>query len=134
MYIILDKYEGIIHGVEVTYPDVTHDTCIFHLYNNLKSHYKGETKLKQEAFFGPAKAYTMQDFERYMRKLNKINKNITSYLLKTGYEKWTRVHSRNKKYSILTSNIAESMNAANKAARNLPVATLVECLRCLVQK
>ena len=69
-----------------------------------------------------------------MRKLDKIDKNIRSYLLKIGYDKWTRVHSKNKKYSILTSNIAESMNAANKAARDLPVATLIECLRCLVQK
>ena len=51
-----------------------------------------------------------------------IDKNIRSYLLKTGYEKWKRGHSKNKKYCILTSNIAESMNVANKAARDLPVA------------
>ena len=69
-----------------------------------------------------------------MRKLDKINKNIRSYLMKTSYEKWTRVHSKDNKYSILTSNIAESMKVANKAARDLPIATLVECFRCLVQK
>ena len=100
----------------------------------MKSHYKGETKLKREAFFRATKAYTIQEFERYMRKLDKIDKNIRSHMLKTGYEKWTRVHSKNKKYFILTSNRTESMNAANKIARDLPVDTLVECLRCFVQK
>ena len=59
MYIILDRHNGIIHGVEITYPDVTHGACIFHLYNNLKSHYKGETELKREAFFGAAEVYTI---------------------------------------------------------------------------
>ena len=34
----------------------------------------------------------------------------------------------------MTSNIVESMNAANKAARDLSVATLVEFLQCFVQK
>ena len=98
----------------------------------LKAHYNGEAKLKREAFFGAAKAYTIQEFEKYMKKLDKINKNIRPHLLKTCYEKWTRTHSKNKKYSILTSNIAESMNVINKAVRNLSVATLVECLQCLV--
>ena len=57
--IISDRHEGIIHEVEITYPHVTHGACIFHLYNNLKLQYKGETKLKREAFFEAAKAYTM---------------------------------------------------------------------------
>ncbi|XP_062081124.1 uncharacterized protein LOC133785925 [Humulus lupulus] len=35
---------------------------------------------------------------------------------------------------MMTSNIAESLNAALKAARNLPIDILVECLRSLVQK
>ncbi|XP_062103553.1 uncharacterized protein LOC133814630 [Humulus lupulus] len=34
----------------------------------------------------------------------------------------------------MTSNIAEFLNAALKAARNLPIDILVECLRSLVQK
>ena len=47
-----------------------------------------------------------------MKKLDKLDKNIRPYLLKIGYEKWT-------------SNIAESMNSTNKAAKDLPVVTLV---------
>ncbi|KAM6543114.1 hypothetical protein CsatB_007561 [Cannabis sativa] len=34
----------------------------------------------------------------------------------------------------MTSNISESLNAANLAARELPITTLLECLRALVQK
>ena len=87
MCIILDRHEGIIHGVEIIYPAVTHGACIFHLYKHLKSHYRGAAKLKREAFFGAAKVYTIQEFERYMRKLEKIEENIRSYLLKSGYKK-----------------------------------------------
>ena len=47
MCIVSDRHEGIIHGAEMTYPSVTHGACIFHLYNNLKSHDKGEVKLKR---------------------------------------------------------------------------------------
>ena len=54
-----------------------------------------------------------------MKKFDKIDKNIRSYMLKTCYKKWTKDHSKNKKYSVLTSNIAKSMNAANKATRDL---------------
>ncbi|XP_062118415.1 uncharacterized protein LOC133832040 [Humulus lupulus] len=35
---------------------------------------------------------------------------------------------------MMTSNLAESLNATLKAARNLPIDILVECLRSLVQK
>ncbi|KAM6590477.1 hypothetical protein CsatA_013082 [Cannabis sativa] len=34
----------------------------------------------------------------------------------------------------MTSNISESLNAANLAARELPITTLLECLRALVQQ
>ena len=76
MCIISDRHEGIINGVEITYPDVTHGACM--LYR--KSHCKGETKLNREVFFGAAKAYTMQDFERNMRKLDKIDKKILDHI------------------------------------------------------
>lgn len=33
----------------------------------------------------------------------------------------------------MTSNTEKSMNAINKAARQLPIASLVECLRSLLQ-
>ncbi|XP_060969651.1 uncharacterized protein LOC133036896 [Cannabis sativa] len=69
-----------------------------------------------------------------MAELDGLDKRIRPYLKKIGYEKWSRIHSQNKRYSTMTSNISESLNAANLAARELPITTLLECLRALVQQ
>ncbi|XP_062080141.1 uncharacterized protein LOC133784890 [Humulus lupulus] len=77
----------------------------------------------------------MDEFERYMCDLDRVDGRIRSYLAnEVGFEKWTRVFSPNKRFSTLTSNIAESINSALNAARELPVSLLVESIRCLVQK
>ncbi|KAL6493941.1 hypothetical protein OROGR_031850 [Orobanche gracilis] len=48
--------------------------------------------------------------------------------------KCTRLHGETSRYSTMTSNIAESLNNAIKAIRDLPIITMIECLRCLVQQ
>ncbi|PON98799.1 hypothetical protein TorRG33x02_054140 [Trema orientale] len=68
-----------------------------------------------------------------MEKLDHIHRGIRPYLEEVGFSKWARVYSTNRRYTFMTSNMAESMNAANNAARHLPVALLVECLRSLTQ-
>ncbi|XP_062081228.1 uncharacterized protein LOC133786030 [Humulus lupulus] len=69
-----------------------------------------------------------------MRGLDRIDRRIKPYLEKAKYETWARSYTPTKRYTMMTSNIAESLNAALKAARNLPIHILVECLRSLVQK
>ena len=69
-----------------------------------------------------------------MRGLDRLDRRIRPYLEKSKYETWARSYSPTKRYTMMTSNIAESLNAALKAARNLPIDILVECLRSLVQK
>lgn len=50
-----------------------------------------------------------------------------------GYEKWSRLHMPTNRYSTLTSNIVESVNAVTKAAKNYPIEALLESLRQMVQ-
>ncbi|PON53337.1 hypothetical protein TorRG33x02_305660, partial [Trema orientale] len=88
----------------------------------------------KEAFLGAARAYTIGEFNEYMMKLDKIDEGIRTYLEETGFSKWARMFSKNKRYSSMTSNTAESINAPNKAAKQLPIAPLLECLRNLTQK
>ncbi|XP_062075193.1 uncharacterized protein LOC133779220 [Humulus lupulus] len=68
-----------------------------------------------------------------MKELDKLDKRIRPYLQKIGYHKWSRFYSKNKRYSVMTSNIAESLNVATVATRELPVTTLLECLSGLLQ-
>lgn len=129
--IVSDRHESIKKAVEAVYPNATHGACIFHIINNLKTNFKSKSS---ETFKLASTSYTIKDFECHMAKLDKIDGRIRSYLLKIGYDKWSRVHSPNKRYTLMTSNIAESMNSANREVRELPVGILVECLRNLVQQ
>lgn len=129
--IISDRHESIENAVQKIYTNANHGVCMFHLINNLKSNFRSQVT---QTFRKAAEAYTIEDFEYNMAELDKIDDRVRPYLFKIGYEKWSRVHSKNKRYSMMTSNIAESMNSANKKIRELPVAIVVECLRSLIQE
>ncbi|XP_062100042.1 uncharacterized protein LOC133805912 [Humulus lupulus] len=68
-----------------------------------------------------------------MKELDSLDKRIRPYLQKIGYNKWSRFYSKNKRYSVMTSNIVESLNSATVAAREVPITTILECLRGLLQ-
>ncbi|XP_019255097.1 PREDICTED: uncharacterized protein LOC109233681 [Nicotiana attenuata] len=68
-----------------------------------------------------AKAYTVEKFDYHMAEVEKIDKRVKDYLMNVGYERWSRAHSTVNRTLTMTSNIAESINAAFKAARELPV-------------
>ena len=44
-------------------------------------------------------------------------------------KKWARSHFKSKRYSIMTSNNAESMNIVGKKARDYHIKSLIEFLR-----
>ncbi|XP_062080857.1 uncharacterized protein LOC133785652 [Humulus lupulus] len=118
----------------MVYPHAFHGACMFHLLNNLKSKYGSHGEELQMNFIVVTKAYTKIECENYMRGRDRLDRCIRPYLEKTKYETWERSYSPTKRYIMMTSNIAESLNAVLKLARNLPIDILVECLRSLVQK
>ncbi|XP_062089327.1 uncharacterized protein LOC133795882 [Humulus lupulus] len=106
---------------------------MFHLLSNLKTTYKKHAKEYNVPFFTAATAYTEKKLEYHMKELDYLDKRIIPYLQKTGYHRWSRFYSKNKRYSVMTSNIAESLNVATMAAREVLVTTLLECLCGLLQ-
>ncbi|XP_030477966.2 uncharacterized protein LOC115695008 [Cannabis sativa] len=132
--IISDRHESITKAMKSVFPNLMHVVYCFHLFQNIKTRFRKGVDDLRDAFYCAAKAYNQTDFDDCMRDLDNIDSRIRPYLTnKVGLEKWTRLYSRNKRYSTLTSNIAESMNSALKEIRELPIGTLLECLRCLVQ-
>ncbi|XP_062100867.1 uncharacterized protein LOC133806794 [Humulus lupulus] len=132
--IVSDRHKSIDNAVHMVYPNAFHGACMFHLLNNLKSKYGGHGEELQMKFIAAAKTYTKIEFEQYTRGLDRLDRRIRPYLEKAKYETWQRSYSPTKRYTMMTSNIAESLNATLKATRNLPIDILVECLRSLVQK
>ncbi|XP_062103374.1 uncharacterized protein LOC133814429 [Humulus lupulus] len=132
--IVSDRHKSIDNAVHIVYPNAFHGACMYHLLNNLKSKYGNHGEELQMNFIVAAKAYTKTECEHYMRGLDRLVRRIRPYLEKAKYETWERSHSPTKRYTMMTSNIAELLNTALKVARNLPIDILLECLRSLVQK
>ncbi|XP_050224634.1 uncharacterized protein LOC126674254 [Mercurialis annua] len=134
MCIVSDRHDSIVKATEKVFPEASHTVCTYHLYNNMKKHFKKSATEAREAYFGAAKAYTTKSFDYYMKEIDKINKKLRPYLKDVGYKKWTRAHCGKNRHGTMTTNIAESLNAKIQAAKDLPITTLLEYLRSLVQE
>ena len=95
--IISDRHESIIKATRKVFPDISHGYCIFHLLANMKTKFRKNAKRYKKPFFEAANAYTETQFELHMTELDDIDKRIRPFLQNIGYEKWTRVHSKNKR-------------------------------------
>ncbi|KAM6554058.1 hypothetical protein CsatB_014820 [Cannabis sativa] len=132
--IISDRHKSIEKAVSSVYPNHFHGACIFHLLNNIKTNFGVHGDDLTINFVKAAKTYKLTSFERYMAEIDRIDKRIRPYLERIGHEVWTRSHCPTRRYTMMTSNIAESINSAILAARSLPITTMIECFRSLVQK
>ncbi|XP_060965991.1 uncharacterized protein LOC133034690 [Cannabis sativa] len=133
--IISDRHESIAKAANTNFPNLMHGVCCYHLLKNIKTKFKKGGDELRNAFNGASKAYNAAEYEKNMRDLDNIHSGIRDYAVnEVGNSKWTRLYSQNRRYKTMTSNIAESVNAALKEVRELPIATLLECLHSLVQK
>ncbi|KAH0652973.1 hypothetical protein KY289_030651 [Solanum tuberosum] len=104
-------------------------------YNVDSTHYgsRRNTEDLKKLSFTMTKAYTIQQFEAIMKRIDQIDPRIRGYLFNIGYSKWSRTYSKCKRTWTMTSNIAESLNNVNMIARRLPVISLLEFMRITIQ-
>ncbi|XP_050226196.2 PKS-NRPS hybrid synthetase cheA-like [Mercurialis annua] len=134
MCIVSDRHESIKNAAIAVFSEASHVLCTFHLFNNVKRNFKKSSKPLREAFYGAAKAYTTEAFDYYMKQLDGMCRGLKTYLEAVKYKKWTRAHCENNRHKVMTTNIAESMNSRIKAGKDLPITTLLEYLRKMVQE
>ncbi|XP_038704741.1 uncharacterized protein LOC120000684 [Tripterygium wilfordii] len=131
--LISDRHKSIERGVSLVFPESYHGHCMHHIKQNMKA-----KKIDDAVFpiyFKAAKAYRISDFEHLMTQIRAFEGGKAyKYLEDVGFDKWSRAHFPGYRYSILTTNIAESMNAALRDMRGLPITALVEQLRSLIQR
>uniref|UniRef100_A0A1S3Y989 SWIM-type domain-containing protein n=1 Tax=Nicotiana tabacum TaxID=4097 RepID=A0A1S3Y989_TOBAC len=132
MCIVSDRHESILKATSVVYPEVPHYVCIFHLWNNIKLRFKKSQKKIRPIFFAMAKAYTTEEFNQHMVEICNLDGRVKQYLFDIGYDRWSVAHSTVNRSMVMTSNIAESMNSTNKAARDLSIHNLLDYLMKLV--
>nr|XP_016451590.1 PREDICTED: uncharacterized protein LOC107776234 [Nicotiana tabacum] len=126
-YVVIDSENDIAWTwfFEV-YPDVPYFACIWNLWNNIYKKFKKSHAKLSEIYFSMKKAYTQVEFDSMMKKVEKVDIRVKEYLELVGYEKWARLYAPVNRGWTMTSNIAESINAALVSARELPIYDFLE--------
>ncbi|KAK2642062.1 hypothetical protein Ddye_023825 [Dipteronia dyeriana] len=80
------------------------------------------------------RAYTEFEYNRHMEELRNLHHNAYDYVIDIGPHKWSRVHCPGRRYRVMTTNDAECINSSLKFARQLPMLTLAEFIRNMLQR
>ncbi|GMN31627.1 hypothetical protein TIFTF001_041618 [Ficus carica] len=78
-------------------------------------------------------SYLLSEHQRHMESIHSRNPDMHQYLVQANPTKWSRAYFNGRRYAIMTTNIAESLNSVDRKARLMPVGFLVEWLRELLQ-
>ncbi|VFQ59275.1 unnamed protein product [Cuscuta campestris] len=116
------------------FPNVEHGHCTEHIVRNIRGKFKGPKEDLAWKFRKSCRAATEFEREEYLQMLDEQDSRIRSYLWDIGESKWSRCKSGPFRYSIMTSNAAESMNNVSNSAREYPVSKLVDFIRERMQK
>ncbi|XP_059309757.1 uncharacterized protein LOC132060870 [Lycium ferocissimum] len=131
MCVVSDRHESIIKAVSKVYPNVPHFACIWHLWKNVYNKYRKSHKVLSGVYYAMAKAYTQDEFDMLMEKVETVDIRVKDYLDLAGREKWSRLYAPVNRAWTMTSNIAESINSALVQARELPIFDFLEEVRIM---
>ncbi|XP_070013232.1 uncharacterized protein [Nicotiana sylvestris] len=113
MCVVSYRNESILKATSIVYPSMTHYSCMWHIWTNIRSKFKKGHLQLHELYFATARSYTLDEFNE---------------------KRWSRVHATVNRTWTMTSNIAESLNAVTKDARELPIFDLLEYMRTLLER
>ena len=78
--------------------------------------------------------YRTDEFMELMDELSIVKQKAFEKLIDDDVRKWSRVYCPVQRYDLMTTNIAKSMNSALRHARKLPITSLMESIRAMLQK
>ena len=133
MCVVSDRNESIIKVVSLVYNGVPHFACMWHLWKNVTARCRKSKDKLSPVFYTMAKTCNQSDFNRLMQKVEKVDIRVKEYLETAGYEKWARIYAPVNRGWCMTSNIAESINAALVSARELPIYDFLEEVRLMME-
>ncbi|GJZ27002.1 transposase, MuDR, MULE transposase domain protein [Tanacetum coccineum] len=127
--IILDRHYAITLACNTVFPNSFHGYCCRHLMMN----YDMKSDKFKELYWKTCKAYTLEDFEKLMSDIQGVRPNAHQKLVDAGVEKWSRAKCPANRYNYMTTNSVESVNALTKDVRKIPITSLMEWFRELLQ-
>ncbi|KAL6542410.1 hypothetical protein OROMI_024012 [Orobanche minor] len=127
--IVSDQHVSIEHAVSIVFPEATHSLCYYHLSGKIKRFGKSTVGLFQRAAY----TYMQNEYNKNMRVIQASKPAAYEKLMSVGPPKWARSMCPVRRYSFLTSNAAESFNKTLLWARRLPICSLVEAVRLVLE-
>ncbi|KAK2658860.1 hypothetical protein Ddye_005393 [Dipteronia dyeriana] len=79
------------------------------------------------------RAYTEFKYNRHMKELRNLHQNSHDYVNDVCPYKWSRVHYFERRYRVMTVNVTECIKSCLKFTRQLPMLTLAEFIRNMLQ-
>ncbi|XP_071728367.1 uncharacterized protein [Rutidosis leptorrhynchoides] len=120
---ISDRAASIAHGVSTVFPEAFHCFCARHLFGSIKTK-SNKFKYFEWHYWKMVKAYRGSDYEDHLSVFRRRLRASYNYLEQVGFHKWSRSRAEHVRYSYLTSNSVESVNALSKHAQKLPSVSL----------
>ncbi|XP_052171685.1 uncharacterized protein LOC127787667 [Diospyros lotus] len=133
LVIVSNRHQSIANAMSRVFPSIPHVFCFFHLKQNLKKRCR-QRKDVMDAFYRATYSYTTVECDTYLVEIQSMHPQTHLTLVEAKLEKWSHVYSPRKRYSIMTTNIAESLNKCMMKARRLPITSAHEFLRHMLQK
>ncbi|XP_038719834.1 uncharacterized protein LOC120012484 [Tripterygium wilfordii] len=114
--IISDRNPSIDRAVSLVSPGSFHGACIVHIQWNMKAQGFNESIIL--IYLKATKVYRISEFEHLMNQLRNVDGGRPyAYLVEAGFHRWSRALSSGKRYSIITTNITECLNAILRDVR-----------------
>ncbi|KAK2665985.1 hypothetical protein Ddye_004559 [Dipteronia dyeriana] len=129
---ISDRHTSIETDISKVFPYATHTICCWHFYENIKKRY--HRKDVAAIMDKTPRAYTELEYNRHMEELRNLHPNAYDYVIDTGPHKWSRVHCPNRRYRVMITNDVECINSCLKFTQQLPMLTLTEFIRNMLQR
>jgi len=115
--------------MEQVFPDAEHRFCVRHLYSNFQQHFKGEI-LKNQLWIC-ARSTTIMEWNNNMEHMKTLNKDAYDWLEKMPPNTWVKAFfSEYPKCDLLLNNTCEVFNKYILEARELPILSMFEKIKC----
>ena len=115
------------------FPESEHRFCVRHLYANFNKKFKGEILKKQ--LWACARSSSVQQWTRNMEKMKALNEDAYKWLEKMPPNTWVRAYfSEFPKCDILLNNNCEVFNSYILEARDLPILSMLERIKCQLMR
>ncbi|KAE8233607.1 hypothetical protein CF326_g1353 [Tilletia indica] len=125
--IVSDRDKGLLAAVDEELPDVSHAYCCYHLAANLKKHHGAST---QPLFWRCVYATSESEFNRAMDQIRERCKEAADYLCapEQDHSHWASYAFKNRRWGLVTSNLAEVANSLLVPIRSLPLLQLLSSI------